>query len=83
MEDNDGFVDPELKDAIDLMLRAANKLCEFVEVREDLDDCYCDLERKTVDWLRDRASMLLPPDEGWPKGEGLAEVIPFVPRGRG
>jgi hypothetical protein len=72
-----------MEKAVDHMLAAANDL-SYVR-----DECFDDDPYKghlghLVNLLRDSASMLLPPREGWPEPkEGMGVILPFIPRQTG
>jgi 3-methyladenine DNA glycosylase/8-oxoguanine DNA glycosylase len=72
-----------MEKAVDHMLAAASDL-SFVRDECFEDDPYKGFLGHTVNLLRDMATALLPPREGWPEPkEGMGKVLPFIPRQTG
>jgi hypothetical protein len=72
-----------MEKAVDHMLEAANHL-SYVRNECFDDDPYRGHLSHLVNLLRDSASMLLPPREGWPEPkEGMGVILPFIPRQTG
>lgn len=78
-----------LERAVENMLQAANELCIVLDDSDPENDPYAAYVKRTVDSLRDTASRLLPPNEGWPppiEGEDGVKrgvVLSFIPRQTG
>jgi hypothetical protein len=72
-----------MEKAVDHLLEAANDLAVIC------DECYEDDPYKgylshAVNLLRDMATALLPPREGWPEPkDGYGKILPFIPRQTG
>jgi hypothetical protein len=72
-----------MEKAVDHMLAAANDL-SYVRDECFEDDPYKGHLSHLVNLLRDSASMLLPPREGWPEPkDGMGVILPFIPRQTG
>jgi hypothetical protein len=72
-----------MEKAVDHMLAAANDLSYVRDECFD-DDPYKGHLSHLVNLLRDSASMLMPPREGWPEPkEGMGKILPFIPRQTG
>jgi hypothetical protein len=72
-----------MEKAVDHMLEAANHL-SYVRNECFDDDPYKGHLSHLINLLRDSASMLLPPMEGWPEPkEGMGVILPFIPRQTG
>jgi hypothetical protein len=72
-----------MEKAVNHMLAAANDL-SYVRDECFEDDPYKGHLSHLINLLRDSASMLLPPMEGWPEPkEGMGVILPFIPRQTG
>jgi HAMP domain-containing protein len=81
---------PPLWDNLTAMEKAVNHMMEAAShlsyVRNECfdDDPYKGHLSHLINLLRDSASMLLPPIEGWPEPkEGMGVILPFIPRQTG
>jgi hypothetical protein len=72
-----------MEKAVDHMMEAASHL-SYVRNECFDDDPYRGHLSHLINLLRDSASMLLPPREGWPEPkEGMGVILPFIPRQTG
>jgi hypothetical protein len=81
---------PPLWDNLTAMEKAVNHMMEAAShlsyVRNECfdDDPYKGHLSHLINLLRDSASMLLPPREGWPEPkDGMGVILPFIPRQTG
>jgi hypothetical protein len=81
---------PPLWDNLTAMEKAVNHMMEAAShlsyVRNECfdDDPYKGHLSHLINLMRDSASMLLPPREGWPEPkEGMGVILPFIPRQTG
>jgi hypothetical protein len=81
---------PPLWDNLTAMEKAVNHMLEAAShlsyVRNECfdDDPYKPFLTHTINMMRDMATTLLPPREGWPEPkEGMGKVLPFIPRQTG